>query len=51
MKVGQDGTDLVDTKMNHSLEVFAMDDYLDELLEWRAAEQDMPEPAEDAFEL
>ena len=29
----------------------AMDDYLDELLEWRAAEQDVLEPAEDAFEL
>jgi len=28
-----------------------MDDYLDEILEWHAAEQDHPEPAEDAFEL
>ena len=28
-----------------------MDDYQDEILEWHAAEQDGPEPAEDAFEL
>ncbi|QGZ30671.1 hypothetical protein [Stutzerimonas stutzeri] len=28
-----------------------MDDYQDEILEWHAAEQDSPEPAEDAFEL
>jgi len=50
MKVGQDGMDLVSPKTTH-LEEPAMDDYLDELLEWRAAEQDGPEPAEDAFEL
>ncbi|WP_279626341.1 hypothetical protein [Stutzerimonas nitrititolerans] len=28
-----------------------MDDYQDEILEWHAAQQDYPEPAEDAFEL
>jgi hypothetical protein len=28
-----------------------MDDYQDEILEWHAAEQDGPEPADDAFEL
>jgi len=28
-----------------------MDDYLDELLEWHASEQDCPEPVDDAFEL
>ncbi|MFV0453563.1 MAG: hypothetical protein ACK5NQ_00915 [Pseudomonas sp.] len=30
---------------------FQMDDYQDEILEWHAAQQDYPEPAEDAFEL
>ncbi len=42
--------DLVSTKTTN-LEESTMDDYLDELLEWHAAEQDGPEPAEDAFEL
>jgi len=28
-----------------------MDEYQDEILEWHAAEQDCPEPADDAFEL
>lgn len=53
MKAGHNGTDLVvlRVKTKTLFEESAMDDYLDELLELRAAEQDLPEPAEDAFEL
>ncbi|HSX69314.1 MAG TPA: hypothetical protein VLF16_00155 [Pseudomonas sp.] len=35
----------------HSKEDNPMDDYVEELLESRAVEQDPLEPAEDAFEL